>query len=310
MSTILVSGLINIETTVKVDGFPVDYTPVRYPFFGVNASVSGVGYNVAKALTTLGDDVRFVSMVGRDMGGMITQAQLQADGIPREFVIQELDQTPHSVILYDPGGRRMINVDLKDIQDRAYPPALFEQAAHGIDLAVLCNVNFSRPFLQWARARGIPVATDVHAVGDLHSAYDTDFMRAADILFMSDEHLPTDPDTWTRQVWDCYGPAITVIGLGANGALLGLRKSGRITHVPAVQTRAVVNTIGAGDALFSAFVHGYAQTQDPERALREAVVFASWKIGVAGAADGFLDAAGLAEQVAQIKAKWDTDKHG
>ena len=52
---ILVSGLINIETTVGVDGFPIDYSPVRYPFFGVRSTVSGVGLNVSKALTTSGN---------------------------------------------------------------------------------------------------------------------------------------------------------------------------------------------------------------------------------------------------------------
>ena len=31
MERILVSGLINLETTLHVDGFPVEYTPVRYP---------------------------------------------------------------------------------------------------------------------------------------------------------------------------------------------------------------------------------------------------------------------------------------
>ncbi len=293
------SGLINIETTVQVERFPIDYAPVRYPFFGIDSTVSGVGYNVAKALTTLGDSVRFVSLLGRDLGATIVQAQLKADGIPRGYVVQELDATPRSVILYEPGGRRMINVDLKDVQDRAYPPVLFEQAAHGVDLAVLCNVNFSRPFLAWARERGIPIATDVHAVGDLHSPYDGAFMAAADILFMSDEHLPADPETWTRQVWAHYAPAITVIGLGGNGALLGVRDAGRITRVPAVQTRPVVNTIGAGDALFSAFVHTYARTGDPDLAIRKAVVFASWKIGVAGAADGFLTAAALDDLYAQ-----------
>ncbi|MBN1285764.1 MAG: hypothetical protein JXB47_10225 [Anaerolineae bacterium] len=34
---ILVSGLINFEITARVDGFPIPYTPVRYPFFGVNS---------------------------------------------------------------------------------------------------------------------------------------------------------------------------------------------------------------------------------------------------------------------------------
>ena len=47
MSRILVSGLINIETTLKVDGFPIPYFPVRFPFHGVNSTVSGVGYNIA-----------------------------------------------------------------------------------------------------------------------------------------------------------------------------------------------------------------------------------------------------------------------
>ena len=60
-------------------------------------------------------------------------------------------------------------------------------------------------------------------------------------------------------------------------------------------TRPVVNTIGAGDALFSAFLHGYARSRDPYHALKMAIVFASYKIGAASAAEGFLDEAGLDE---------------
>ena len=54
MNNILVCGLINIETTLKVDNFPIEYSPVEYNFFGVNSSISGVGYNIVKALKTLG----------------------------------------------------------------------------------------------------------------------------------------------------------------------------------------------------------------------------------------------------------------
>lgn len=50
MSHVLVAGLINIETTVQVEGFPVEYTPVRYPFFGVKTTVSGVGLNVSNVM--------------------------------------------------------------------------------------------------------------------------------------------------------------------------------------------------------------------------------------------------------------------
>lgn len=50
MANILVSGLINTETTVRVRQFPVSYYPIDYPFFGVNTAVSGVAYNISKAL--------------------------------------------------------------------------------------------------------------------------------------------------------------------------------------------------------------------------------------------------------------------
>jgi len=72
--------------------------------------------------------------------------------------------------------------------------------------------------------------------------------------------------------------------------------------VPAVQTRAVFNTIGAGDALFSCFLHDYLRQGDALSALQRAVIFASYKIGAVGAADGFLSAAELDEWAARLGA--------
>ncbi len=290
MSNILVSGLINIETTLKVDRFPVAYEPVRYPFWGVNSTVSGVGYNVAKALTTLGDDVRFLSLVGRDLWGRGVIQTLADAAISAEYVQPQLAQTAQSVILYEPSGRRQIHVDLKDVQEQVYSPERFAAALAGCDLAVLCNVNFSRPFLARAQQAGVPIATDVHTIHDLADPYNRDFMAAAHILFMSDEKLPCPPEEWARRVQERYGTAVIVIGLGAAGALLAVQADGFIGRVTAVTTRPVVNTIGAGDALFSAFVHSYCQTGDPYTAIRQAVVFASYKIGETGAAQGFLTA--------------------
>lgn len=155
-------------------------------------------------------------------------------------------------------------------------------------MAVLGNINFSRPLLAATQARGVPIATDVHTIGDLDDDYNRDFMAAADLLFMSDEHLPTAPDEWAHQVMRRYGPEALVIGLGGYGALLFVRQEGDIRHVPPVHTREVVNTIGAGDALFSAFVHFYAKSRNPHTAIEKAMVFASYKIGEKGAASGFL----------------------
>lgn len=299
--TILVAGLINIEITLRIESFPIHYNPVNYPFFGVNSSVSGVGYNVAKALTVLGDNVSFLSLTGKDPARTLIRETLLNDCIPGDHVLDILDQTPHSVIVYDKTGRRQINVDLKDIQERTYPPDVFEAALGQASLVIPCNVNFSRPFLRKTWQAGKPIATDVHAISDLEDAYNGDYMRYANLLFMSHEKLPTTPEQWARQVVNRYGTEIIVIGLGADGALLSVKSHHFLERIPAAQTRPVVNTIGAGDALFSAFVHIYNQTQNPYEAIRKAMVFAAYKIGSTGAADGFLSAEQLEALYQEVK---------
>ncbi len=288
--TILVSGLINIETTLRITEFPLEYYPVTYPFFGVNSSVSGVGYNLAKALTVLGDNVRFLSLIGRDIAAQQVRTKLIEDNIPWKYVLSQLDQTAQSVILYDGTGRRQIHTDLKDIQEQAFPPEMFDQALNDAKICVLCNINFSRPLLARANKAGRVVATDVHAIADLDDAYNRDFMQAATILFMSDDKLPSPPEEWMRRIWNRYPAEVVVIGMGKNGALLGLRDGQQMERIPAVTTRPVVNTIGAGDALFASFLHGYVHSADAYASLRKAVVFASYKIGAVSAADGFLTA--------------------
>jgi ribokinase len=299
MAKILVSGLINIETTLRVESFPIIYTPVRYPFFGLNSSVSGVGYNIARALTRLGDETRLLSIIGRDPVSTLVRDAMLRDGISGKNVLDLVEETAQSVILFDGEGKRQINVDLKDVQETPYPHQRFNQAAQGCDLLVLCNINFSRPFLESARRSGRRIATDVHALTDLHDPYNVDFMRAANVLFMSHEWLSVTPEVWARRVWDRYGPDVLVIGMASEGALLAVKQDNFMERIPAAKTRPVVNTIGAGDALFSSFVHYYVKTGDPYQSIRRAMVFASYKIGAVSAADGLLDEPGLEELFAQ-----------
>ena len=119
---ILVSGLLNIETTVAVRGFPINYYPIDYPFFGVDSAVSGVGFNLAKALTTLSDSVRLLSFLGNDDEGDRVMTQLGRDHLDADGVRHVLKRTPTSVVLYDPDGRRQIYCDLKDIQEQRIEP--------------------------------------------------------------------------------------------------------------------------------------------------------------------------------------------
>jgi sugar/nucleoside kinase (ribokinase family) len=293
MGNILVCGNSNLETTLRVEDFPLEYAPVHYRFHGIHSQVSGVGFNIATALATLGDRVRFASLVGRDPAAALVESALETRGIGREFLVAQMAETPHSVVIVDRAGQRQVNTDLKDLPEQVYPPELIESALRDCSLAVLTNVNYARPFLHRAGRAGALVATDLHAIADLDDAHNREFLESAQILFMSHERLPRSPEEWVQRLLERYGAQIVVVGLGERGALLGVRRDGYLGLLPAVRTREVVNTVGAGDALLAAFVHAYSKAADPYEALARALVFASYKIGEDGGSRGFLSESAL-----------------
>lgn len=284
---IAVFGLANIETNLKIKGFPLEYYPIDYCFFGINSSVAGVGFNIAKALKTLGDDAEIITYTGDDAEGRRVIKTLKDEGIRSDHVLTSLKNTPVSVILFDPEGRRQIYCDLKDIQDQRISPESVKEIIKNADAAVLCNINFNRELIKYAHSRGVLTATDVHVLGNIDDEYNKDFMENADILFLSDEHLPCAADKFIVQLHERYHNKVIVIGMGSKGAMLFDSVSGKVINVPAYVTGNVVNTVGAGDSLFSSFLHFYIKGMSAEDALRRAVIFAGIKIGSNGAAQGF-----------------------
>ena len=287
MSEILVCGLVNVETTVKVDRFPVEYSPIDYNFFGINSHPAGVGLNLTLALKTLSDEVSLLSMVGEDSAGAVVKDTLTKHNISLEY-LTPCEYTAQSVVLFDNDGRRRIFCDLKDFQDKSYDEALFLSAARNCDTLCLCNINFSRNLLKIAKTMGKTIACDVHTLSDIYDDYNRDFLQCADILFLSNENIKGREEQFLQQLKDEYNPQVIVIGMGSSGAMMYVRESDSIHLVNAVKTRAVINTVGAGDALFSAFVHFYTKGENAVKALKLATVFASYKIGESGAAKGFL----------------------
>ncbi len=288
MSKILVCGLVNMETTASVDSFPIEYRPVDYRFFGVSSNPAGVALNISLALETLGDKVCLCSFTGDDCASDLIRHKLEAVGIGTEYVLKENKSTAQSVILYDKEGRRNIICDLADNQELSYDADVFRKALSGCDIACMCNINYSANLLEFAKDAGVTIATDVHCLSDIYDEYNARFMRKADILFLSNENFIGKEQEFVTSLVNVYNPSVIVVGMGNVGALLYTRKDNSFTFVPAVYTRQVVNTVGAGDSLFSSFVHFYAKSKNPLESLQKAVYFASYKIGENTAAKGFL----------------------
>ena len=297
MSRIVVAGLYTFETSLRIEGFPLPYYPVCFPFDGVTSAHAGVGLNVSVALARLGHSPRLASLIGTDEAGARLRNAMPGFGLDPRWLVDSASATSQSVILVAPDGSRQIHCDLKSLQSQIHPAERVSELFDGAELAVICNIGFARPLLDEARQRHVPIATDVHVLADFDDAYNRDFMAAADILFLSDERLPCSPQDAVGALRSRFDPRILVIGLGANGALLSERGQQPI-HVPAVAPRGVVNTVGAGDALFSAFIDQYLRGLPAVHALRNATHYAGIKISCSGATNGLLSASEFASAIA------------
>jgi ribokinase len=185
-------------------------------------------------------------------------------------------------------NRRKITLDLKDLQETKYPIENVYEIINDIDTAILCNINFSRDLLKIMKKHGKIIASDVHVVNDINDEYNRDFMAYSDILFLSNENILDKEHRFLEELIKTYNNKIIVIGMGVNGLLLYVRENNEIKHYSVVKTRKIVNTIGAGDALFSAFIYFYDKTKDAYYSIEKAIIFSSYKIGEKGAAEGFL----------------------
>jgi ribokinase len=292
MNNILVSGHINIETTVKIDNFPICYSPVDYNFFGVNSTIAGVGYNISSAIKILGGNPTIFSIIGDDIYKNIVFGRLKNKGINDKYVLPLVKETSQSIILYNEKKRKII-LDLKNIQETKYPIEKIDEIINEIDMAILCNINYSRGFLKIVKEHGKLIASDVHVINDINDAYNKDFMEYSDILFLSNEKILGEEHDFIRQLIKKYNNKIIVIGMGEKGLLIYARENNEIKQYSAVKTRKIVNTIGAGDALFSSFIYFYNKTKNLYYSIEKAQIFASYKIGEKGAAEGFLTEAEL-----------------
>ena len=105
MGKILISGHICIETTLKIEEFPINYCPINYCFNDINSTVSGVGLNIAKALNVLNEDITILSLIGDDDEGARVENTFLDLGIKTDYLKKSLSATCQSVILYDKTGK-------------------------------------------------------------------------------------------------------------------------------------------------------------------------------------------------------------
>src|SRR4051794_30354219 len=102
---IVVAGVTSLATAVSVDGFPLEYTPLRMPAW-MRAGVAGAGWHIARSLGGLGDEVVLCTVVGDDPAGAMIRKDLRSDGLLGPTVVRG-PASSLNVTLVAPDGRRI-----------------------------------------------------------------------------------------------------------------------------------------------------------------------------------------------------------
>ncbi len=289
MSKFMVAGFVQLETIVTVDELPLPYKEFESIPDSVNSGIGGAGFNEAMALRWLGDDVDFMSMIARSMSRRQVQAQLKMADVElnTDYVLPTLDGMPTAVILYAKGKKQTFE-DVKDIRNVQYDEELFESQIQDKDMVLISNCNFCRPVLKLAKKYNKPLALNVRSMRAEKIANKEDFLEAADIVYISDDDIDGDPYDCIDECRRKYNTEIIIMGLGSRGVILYTREDNSVLEYNSVKTHEIVNTVGVGNAIFSAFLHYYVKTGDAKDAIKNALLFASYKMSFVGTSNGFM----------------------
>lgn len=288
MSSFVVAGITQIETIVKVNKIPIEYSPLTSVPDSIYTAPGGDAYNESLALKWLGNKVEFLSVVGSNQDFSIFNPHDREVTISTEYILPIIDQTPTQVVLYDQNRQEQIFEDIKGLREAEYDMSMVRPMIFGCDMVVLSNANFCRPFIQVAKDYNKDIAVNIHTFNREKEKYNTDFLEAASILYFSDDTIAEDPYDFIKSIAEKYGTRIIILGQGSKGLILYDRDRGINVHYDTVKTNEVVNTAGAGNALIACFLHSYLETRDSTKAIKNALLFASYKIGYMGTSNGFM----------------------
>lgn len=288
MNRFVVAGVTQIETIVKVDHIPIGYSPITSVPETIFTSAGGDAFNESLAFTWLGDKVELLSVVGRNQDMSVFNPVDREVTLNTDYILPIIDNTPTQVVLYDKDRKEQIFEDIKGLRNAEYRMSMVPPMVGSSDMVVLSNANFCRPFIGVAKEFDKKIAVNIHTYIPEKEKYNVDFLENASILYFSDDTIETDPFDFVKSIADKYGTDIIILGQGSKGLILYDRRENINVHYDTVKTNEVINTTGAGNALFACFLHYYQETGNSKLAIKNAMLFASYKIGYMGTSNGFM----------------------
>jgi ribokinase len=310
---VIVVGSLNVDLVVTADRLPKPGETVTSGRF--DRHHGGKGGNQAVAAARLGARVALVAALGGDAFGAEAKAALDAEGIDTSWVRTTATEVTGVALIIVGGGENLIaaasgaNASLDAGLVRAAITSLAPRPGDVVLVGHEIPTATAHEALLAARERGAstifnpaPAAgLDRHTLSlaaivtpnrqELAALFAADAARAGS--YRSATNVADAARALIEPSSEGAGPAAVLVTLGAAGALL-VRRDGPMVEIPPPDV-AVVDTVGAGDALNGALAALLAAGRSLEAAAREAVVAASLSTTRGGAREGMRTRAELDE---------------
>jgi fructokinase len=228
--------------------------------------LGGGPYNTAVALGRLGSPTAFCSRVSRDAFGEALLGGLRDAGVDVSAVQRGAEPTTLAVATIGTDGSAAYSFYVEGTADRLFsapdrlPDAVRAVSFGTCSLVLEPGASAYEELMRIATAQGVFTALDPNVRAGLIS--DPDAYRArfkSWLPSVSLLKLSEDDARWlggTPREWLAAGPSAVVITQGGDG-LTAFTRDGSVHSVPGEPVD-VVDTIGAGDTVNAALLHGLA----------------------------------------------------
>ncbi|WP_449348965.1 carbohydrate kinase family protein [Streptomyces shaanxiensis] len=245
----------------------IDLVPQgRGALASLKPALGGGPYNTAVALGRLGSPTAFCSRTSLDAFGEALLDGLREAGVDVSAVQRGAEPTTLAVATIDDGGSAAYSFYVDGTADRlftapaALPPGTRAVSFGTCSLVLEPGASAYEELLRTAAAQGVFTALDPNIRAglipdaDAYRARFKSWLPSVSLLKLSEEDA-----LWlggTPQEWLAAGPSAVVITHGGDG-LTVFTKDGSALPVPGEKVD-VVDTIGAGDTVNAALLHGLA----------------------------------------------------
>ena len=233
---------------------------------GLKPALGGGPYNTAVALGRLGSPTAFCSRTSHDAFGEALLDGLRAAGVDVSAVQRGAEPTTLAVASIDGNGSAAYSFYVEGTADRLFAaPAALPTGTRAVSFGT-CSLVLEpgatayESLLRTAAAQGVFTALDPNIRAglipdaDAYRARFRSWLPSVSLLKMSEEDA-----LWlggSPREWLAAGPAAVVITHGGDG-LSAFTRDGAVYPVAGEKVD-VVDTIGAGDTVNAALLHGLA----------------------------------------------------